>query len=236
MDECAIRSLGSKRFSNPQLWVPRQTGRENMANTGVIPKVRMGSGPDNAAAVAAVTVASDPLNPEEALVGLFQRVRDELLSTLMYLLGNRDDAQDAAQEAFLKCWRNRHQVSEIRDLRAWVFRVALNTAKDYQRSAWHRKTRPLPEDEVMLTGCADWAGQQLEDQETLERLRRAILNLRPEEKEVFLLRQNGDLTYEQIAEIRNVPVGTVKTQMRAALMKLRRVLNPEGSSLEPPPS
>ena len=41
---------------------------------------------------------------------------------------------------------------------------------------------------------------------------------------MFLLRQNGGLTYEQIAEIRSAPVGTVKTQMRAALQKLRKVL------------
>ena len=44
----------------------------------------------------------------------------------------------------------------------------------------------------------------------------AITELRQDEKEVFLLRQNGELTYEQIAEIRNAPVGTVKTQMRTA--------------------
>jgi RNA polymerase sigma-70 factor (ECF subfamily) len=62
----------------------------------------------------------------------------------------------------------------------------------------------------------------MEDKETLDRLRRAIMDLRPDEKEVFLLRQNGELTYDQIAEIRGSPVGTVKTQMRAALQKLRR--------------
>jgi RNA polymerase sigma-70 factor (ECF subfamily) len=56
-------------------------------------------------------------------------------------------------------------------------------------------------------------------------LRQAILELRPDEKEVFLLRQNGELTYEQIAEIRKSPVGTVKTQMRSALQKLRRQLS-----------
>ena len=67
----------------------------------------------------------------------------------------------------------------------------------------------------------------LEEQEALDRLREAIAQLRQEEKEVFLLRQNGDLTYEQIAEIRSTPVGTVKTQMRSALMKLRKVLNPQ---------
>ena len=51
-----------------------------------------------------------------------------------------------------------------------------------------------------------------------------MLELRSEEKEVFLLRQNGELTYEEIAELRNCPVGTIKTQMRTALQKLRRVL------------
>ncbi|MCS7021719.1 MAG: RNA polymerase sigma factor [Gemmataceae bacterium] len=203
-----------------------------MANTGVIPKVRTASGSDCAAAVVSVSELPDRQGPEEALVGLFQKVRDELLSTLMYLLGNRDDAQDAAQEAFLKCWRHRQQMADVRDARAWVFRIAINTAKDYQRSAWHRRTRPLPEDELMLPGYAEATGQQLEDQETLEKLRRAIAHLRPEEKEVFLLRQNGELTYEQIAEIRNVPVGTVKTQMRSALMKLRRVLNPDKAQTE----
>ena len=50
------------------------------------------------------------------------------------------------------------------------------------------------------------------------------MELRTDEKEVFLLRQNGDLTYDQIAEIRRTPVGTVKTQMRAALIKLRKIL------------
>jgi RNA polymerase sigma-70 factor, ECF subfamily len=68
-------------------------------------------------------------------------------------------------------------------------------------------------------------GDRLEDQECLDRLRAALRDLRIEEKEVFLLRQNGGMTYEQIAEARNAPVGTVKTQMRSALQKLRKVLN-----------
>ena len=64
----------------------------------------------------------------------------------------------------------------------------------------------------------------LEDQETVQQLRQALMHLRPEEQEVFLLRQNGELTYEQIAEMHNRPVGTVKTQMRSALQNLRKVL------------
>ena len=101
------------------------------------------------------------------------------------------------------------------------------TARDVQRSAWTRRVRPLVTEELMLPARDDSPGLHLEDQEALERLRRAIADLRQEEKEVFLLRQNGELTYEQIAEIRQAPVGTVKTQMRSALIKLRKVLNPQ---------
>jgi RNA polymerase sigma-70 factor (ECF subfamily) len=166
---------------------------------------------------------SDSLSGE-TLVRTFNELRDELVSTLMYLLGNAEDAQDAAQEAFLKCWRAQDDVPDIQNLRAWIFRVGLNTAKDLQRSAWHRRSRPLVGDATMVMDSAAAPAHMLEHKESLDRLRKAILNLRQEEKEVFLLRQNGDLTYEQIAEIRNSPVGTVKTQMRSALHKLRKVL------------
>lgn len=164
------------------------------------------------------------LTPEQSLVRAFNEFRDELISTLMFLLGNRDDAQDAAQEAFLKCWRSRESLSGVQNLRAWVFRVGLNAAKDMQRSAWSRRAKPLLGEESMMATHESAPGEVLENREDLDRLRRAIHDLRIEEKEVFLLRQNGGLTYEQIAEMRHSPVGTVKTQMRAALQKLRKVL------------
>jgi RNA polymerase sigma-70 factor, ECF subfamily len=162
---------------------------------------------------------------DESLLRTFNDLRDELVSTLMFMLGNRDDAQDVAQDAFLKCWRARETIAEVQNLRAWIFRVGLNAAKDQQRSAWNRRAKPFMGEEGMLPGREATPGQTLEDCEDIERLRQAILELRQEEKEVFLLRQNGNLTYEQIAEIRSSPVGTVKTQMRAALQKLRKVLH-----------
>jgi RNA polymerase sigma-70 factor (ECF subfamily) len=161
----------------------------------------------------------------DVLVRTFNELRDELVSTLLYVLGNRDDALDAAQEAFVKCWGARDQLGQVLNLRAWIFRVSFNTAKDMQRSAWNRRARPLRGEEFMRAENEPAPAQALEHKESVERLRRAILDLREEEKEVFLLRQNGDLTYEQIAEMRHCPVGTVKTQMRAALGKLRKCLN-----------
>src|SRR5437870_4482250 len=83
--------------------------------------------------------------PERELVSAFHAIRDELASTLYFVLGNRDDAQDAVQAAFLNCWQARAGLGSVRDLRAWLFRAALNAAKDLARSAWRRKRRSLDE-------------------------------------------------------------------------------------------
>src|SRR5205807_8934925 len=78
-----------------------------------------------------------------AFVCAFNEVRAELVRTLFFVLGNQDDAQDAAQDAFLKCWRTRQTLVDVRNFRAWIFRVGPNAAKDLQRCAWRRRARPL---------------------------------------------------------------------------------------------
>jgi RNA polymerase sigma-70 factor (ECF subfamily) len=172
------------------------------------------------------------------LLRTFNEVRDELLSTLWFVLGNQEEAQDVAQEVFLRCWRAQEGLPEVQNLRAWIFRVGLNAAKDVQRSAWRRRVKPLLGAETMPLVDATPPNRELEDREAMQQVRAALLHLRPEEKEVFLLRQNGELTYEQIAELHERPVGTVKTQMRSALQKLRKVL--VGQAFQPdssvPPS
>jgi RNA polymerase sigma-70 factor (ECF subfamily) len=209
------RLLGSNFFRTP----------ENDSRHRFVVKVEAMKTLDASPTVRPVSEADGIPASDEALLRAFNELRDELISTLMYLLGNRDDAQDAAQDAFLKCWRNRQGLADVQNLRAWIFRVGLNAAKDMQRSAWHRRSKPLMGEDTMLAARDLSPGERLEDQECIDRLRAALHDLRVEEKEVFLLRQNGGLTYEQIAQARNAPVGTVKTQMRSALQKLRKVLN-----------
>lgn len=167
-----------------------------------------------------------PVQPNigDTLLRTFTELRDELVSTLCFILGNADDAQDVAQETFLRCWRTQAGLTDVHDLRAWIFRVGLNAAKDLQRSAWRRRVKPMLEADAMPITVTPSPLSGLEDQETVQRVREALMNLRPEEKEVFLLRQNGELTYEQIAELQGRPVGTIKTQMRTALQKLRKIL------------
>jgi RNA polymerase sigma-70 factor, ECF subfamily len=174
--------------------------------------------------VARTTTANGAAISGDELVRAFNELRTELVSTLYFMLGNQEDAQDAAQDTFLKCWRSRETLVGIVNLRAWIFRVGLNAAKDLQRNAWRRRSRPLTDSTPVAESSEPSAQDAAEDKESLQRLNNAVLGLRPEEQAVFLLRQNGDLSYQEIADMRKCPVGTIKTQMRAALQKLRLAL------------
>ena len=170
------------------------------------------------------TVPVAPPNAGDALEQAFVCYQSELMGMLYHMLGHADDARDAFQEAFVKCWRNREQVAEIQNLKAWIFRVALNTARDLRQTAWRRHKKSLPEDETTVPSRQPSSEAQVEHSEQLMLVRSAVSALRAEEQEVFLLRQNGQLTYEQIAETLGVPTGTVKTRMRLALIRLRETL------------
>ena len=104
-----------------------------------------------------MTTRSDQTTESEAddfgarLEAVFQGAHGELLGTLYYVVGNLEGARDALQETFLKCWRYRGQREEIIDLKAWVYRVALNTGRDLRRTAWNRRRKPLAEDVPMLS-------------------------------------------------------------------------------------
>ena len=159
-----------------------------------------------------------------ALEKAFAEYRSELLGTLYYLVGNRDDASDALQESFIKCWRHREQVPQIENLKAWIFRIALNTGRDIRQTAWRRKRQGLPNEEAVMASNQDGPQAEAEKGEQMGLLRCAIADLRSEEQEVFLLRQNGQMKYEEIAAAVGIPLGTVKTRMRLAISKLREAL------------
>ena len=169
---------------------------------------------------------ADSARLRQRLETQFDEAGQELLGSLICCVGNREDARDALQETFLKCWRHRDQIDAVADLRAWVFRIAINTGRDFRKTAWNRRRRPLDESSPgsgdapmsVTTESPDAPSQRREE---LEQIRVAVQSLRDEEREVFLLRQNGELTYEQIANALSLPLGTVKTRMRTALSQLR---------------
>src|SRR5947209_5086565 len=130
---------------------------------------------------ARATPLDGAINSADDFLRAFNEVRAELVSTLYFLLGNHEDAQDAAQDAFLKCWRTRASLSDVRNVRAWIFRVGLNAAKDLQRSAWRRRSRPLTS-AAAVGECSERSPADcLVETAALQQLREALKELRPAE-------------------------------------------------------
>jgi len=151
----------------------------------------------------------------------FLEHQEELLGTVYYLIGNLPDAQDAVQEAFVRSWNHRNQLPQVRDLKAWIYRITLNVARDIRKAAWNQRRKSFPDDLSSLAAKEKTPDEIVAEDEQIQLLRKWIAALEEPDKEVFLLRQNGDLTYPQIAELLGIPEGTVKTRMRKAIEKMR---------------
>ena len=151
----------------------------------------------------------------------FRNHQNELLGTVYYIVGNLQDAQDAVQEAFIRCWNHREQLTEVRNVKAWVFHITLNVARDIRKTAWIRKKKDWPEEREFAGKNEQTPDNLASENEQLALLQKRIAALDEPDKEVFLLRQNGDLTYQQIGELLSIPEGTAKTRMRRAIETLR---------------
>ncbi len=167
----------------------------------------------------------------DPLTGRFLELSDRLAGTAYFVLGRREDARDAVQEAFVHCWRAKDEARSARDLDAFIFAVVLNAAKDLRRRRAVRAASPLPsEDAMRATTREPEPSAAIERRDDLERVRGAIHALPDAEREVFLLRQNGELTFEAIGRALGCPVGTAKTRMRAALRRLREAVDGSGTT------
>lgn len=150
--------------------------------------------------------------------------RDELFGMLFFLTGDTEEAREAMTDTLRKCWRHRRGAVESLNLRTWVFRVAISVARDF-RSSSPRRHWSLSAQEADALAEND-PGREGVPPQTIVRLRQAVSRLRTLDREVFLLRQNGRLTYPEIAQALNMDLGTVKTRMRFALRRMRESLEP----------
>lgn len=157
----------------------------------------------------------------EALEAFFSASQAELLGLLYFQTGSIETARQAFQQCFAECWRNCGSVSEAAPLRAWVFGEALRMGRRYAPAGPGRALSPPAVDDNGQAGRGLSAGQGREHGQRISQLRECLKNLEPDQREVFLLRENGQLSYDEIAQVLEVPLETVKTRMQAALERLR---------------
>ena len=148
-----------------------------------------------------------------------------LLRYLIRYTGDADDAADAAQETYLKLMA--HPPATDQNIRAWLFTVASNVARDN----WRRRQSGK---RLQATAGTDLMGQpapepdvQVERDDERRRVRQALNRLSERERTVLLMREEG-FTHREIAEAVETTTGSVGTMIARALKKFSQALSPEG--------
>lgn len=165
----------------------------------------------------------------EAFGRLVVRYQDRLYHSLVHVLGSRDDALDIAQEAFVHAFQKLDTFQGRSAFYSWLFRIAMNAAISRKRK--ERRT----------TGSIDAARQNagiepvdehsaaqpthaLDVSEQQEMVRRALARLPEDYRQVLVLKEMEGLKYEEIAEIVDCPIGTVRSRIHRARQELRQML------------
>jgi RNA polymerase sigma-70 factor (ECF subfamily) len=160
----------------------------------------------------------------EAFDELMNRYRRRLFSYLYRLCGNRTVAEDLLQETMIKIWRGIKRFSTDYRFSTWSFTIAYRLAIDEKRKRKVRMgifaTAPREYTEVDRVTPLE----NLEDQEIRTAVRKALAGLPEKQRQVFLLRQHGEMSFKEIAHLTGEPLNTVLSHMHYAVKKLSNSL------------
>lgn len=168
---------------------------------------------------------------KDAYALLVRRHQGRVVAIVSRFIRDRDSALEVAHEAFVKAWQHLARYDPAWRFSTWIYAIASNAAIDHLR---RRKHRALSLDEpISLDGeeipreveaVQDSAAEIFEGRQLAERLQAAIEDLPPAFKQLLLLRHPGGKSYEEIAAITNLPMGTVKNRIFRARQALKERL------------
>ncbi len=168
---------------------------------------------------------------EAAYEALLARFQQPVYNLAFRLASNPGDASDVVQEVFLKVFRNvghfRHQSS----LKTWIYRITVNEAHNQRRWFFRHRSREVGLDDETDEGCsrtvADTGRSPFDcafDREKHVLIENALGRINPLFREVVVLRDIEDLSYEEIAEVLQISLGTVKSRIMRGREALREEL------------
>jgi RNA polymerase sigma-70 factor (ECF subfamily) len=160
---------------------------------------------------------------------LYRRYERRLFGYILRLLGDHGEAEELFHEVFMAVLQERRTNRQLESFRAWIFQVARNLCSNRLRTrrraaAALQAARALPA-QAHASAAGDDAEQLLTRQEVPAALQRAIDRLPDQLGELYHLRASG-LSYDEIAETLDVPLGTVKSRMHEMIVRLRREMQP----------
>jgi RNA polymerase sigma-70 factor, ECF subfamily len=156
----------------------------------------------------------------QAFTELVCRHQDSMVSMTYRMCGDLRLAEDAAQEAFVRVWQNLSSYKPQHAFRSWLYRIAANAALDSLR-----RERPTAElDSLSLADPGTTPEQSAEENQRVGHVRRAIAQLSEPLRVVLILREYQELSYQEISDALNIPVGTVMSRLNSARVQLRQEL------------
>jgi RNA polymerase sigma-70 factor, ECF subfamily len=166
----------------------------------------------------------------EAFDELVRRYKDRLFTFIDQMVRNRPLAQDLLQETFIRLWRHKLKYRNIARFSTWLYTIAANLVRsEMRRLAREPRVDLEPRDPsdraIELPHPGPSVDSQVHRNMTIERVRAAIDRLPEEFREVIILRELEELSYEEIVEVLRVPLGTVKSRINRARGRLQALLS-----------
>ena len=160
---------------------------------------------------------------------LVKRYKDPLMSFIFRFVNDKTDAEDILQETFLRLYKNKHYYKEIAKFSTWIYTIAGNLAKTELRKKRRRSFFSIhnfmdTEKDYELPDKGITPDREANSVITNSEIQKAIDKLSAKFKQVILLRDIQGFSYEEIAQIVNVPLGTVKSRVNRARLKLQQDL------------
>jgi len=152
---------------------------------------------------------------QQAMVELVDRFRGQVFGLCYRMLGHRQDAEDVAQETFVRVLKNLARWDQERDFEPWLLAIAGNRCRTALSTRMRR-----PQSQSLVDSVVDNSPDFQSARNLAEEVQLALLKTRAEYREAFVLFHEHELSYAEIAETMDCPLGTVKTWVHRARREL----------------
>lgn len=174
----------------------------------------------------------------DAFEDIVKKYENKVYGIVFHMMKNQNEVEDLAQEVFLKVYKNLDKFKGESSLYTWIYKITVNLCLDElkkRRNIIYLDEKISVEDgEIDKELPSNERSQEelYEDKELRENLHRCINKLPDKQKMMIVLRDIKGFSYDEIAEITNNKIGTVKSQINRARLRLKELLDKEGTFLE----
>jgi RNA polymerase sigma-70 factor, ECF subfamily len=158
----------------------------------------------------------------EAFGEIVERYRDRYFRYAMHMLANREDAEEALQDAFTRAFRSLSRCDDPERFGAWLFRILVNRCRTSGARRGRRLKTFVSDDMALMDAAEEHPAEQSAWREEIDR---ALARLRPEQREAFVLKYVEELGYDEMSAVTGVGVSALKMRVMRACDRMREMLS-----------